>query len=145
MPALQVYFFHVISGVRWQSLKAKEVKVWYLWVHFLFGVNAIRCREDIIQEYKNIPFQVKSKVRTGRENKKEYDYQKLKKKKNSQLGLRGLLFSLSLIKSICSASKTAFSLAYFPPVWRWIANSSPLPPDKNKIRPPGSFILIITA
>lgn len=106
-----ILFFHVILGARGQSLKIKGVKIWYLWVHFLFGINSICCCEDIIQEYKNIAFQVKGKVRTGRENTKGWLF------RNSQLGLQACLFYLALIKSTCDASNHLLFLWHISPLW----------------------------
>jgi hypothetical protein len=62
--------FHVIPGARWHGGKAAGGKVRYLRVHFLFGINSICRGEDIIQEYKNVAFQVECEVRAGRENRK---------------------------------------------------------------------------
>lgn len=69
-----VVIFHVISGARWHRCKAAGGKVRYLRVHFLFGINSIGCGEDIIQEYKNVAFQVECEIRAGRENRKGRRY-----------------------------------------------------------------------
>lgn len=68
MLALQVHsIFSCDFRGQMTEPKTIGVKIWYLWVHFLFGINSIGCCEEIIQEHENIAFQVKSKVRTGRE------------------------------------------------------------------------------
>lgn len=91
-----IVFFHVIPGARWHGGKAAGGKVRYLRVHFLFGINSICRGEDIIQEYKNVAFQVECEVRAGRENRKRRRY-KDTLKLTSEL-------ACGLVRSVCSAS-----------------------------------------
>lgn len=129
-----IVIFHVIPGARWHGHKAAGGKVWYLRVHFLFGINSICCGEDIIQEYKNVAFQVECEVRAGRENRKGRHYKDTLKLASEHACWSGLFWS-----DLCAVLVSSFLRQIIPP----LAVSHQLLqilPDENKTADQGTSV-----